>query len=97
MYSVNMSDKICHNEILMNVPDEELEVLADMYREKNKLTYASNFLSNGQRIRKKRSFFVRFSSIGNSWRSDGTFFAVTEVRLKEKISEVKTKLFFPYT
>lgn len=75
-----MTDRTCHNEILMNIPDEELETLANMYREKTRITYASQFLSKGQHIRRKRSLFVRFSSNGNSWREDGTFFAITEVK-----------------
>ncbi|KAJ8963358.1 hypothetical protein NQ318_018830, partial [Aromia moschata] len=67
-----------HNEILMNIPDEDLEKLADMYKQHGEIPYASSILTNGIKIRKKRSFFIRFMSTGNCWRNDGTFFAVME-------------------
>ncbi|XP_018569129.1 uncharacterized protein LOC108909304 isoform X1 [Anoplophora glabripennis] len=68
----------CHNELLMNIPDEDLEKLADMYKEHGEIPYASSVLTNGIRVRKKRSFFIRFMSPGNCWKDDGTFFALME-------------------
>ncbi|KAJ8925259.1 hypothetical protein NQ315_009087 [Exocentrus adspersus] len=68
----------CHNEILMNIADEDLERLAEMYKEHGEIPYASSVLINGIRVRKKRNFYVRFMSPGLCWREDGTFFAVIE-------------------
>ncbi|KAJ8973548.1 hypothetical protein NQ317_018393 [Molorchus minor] len=67
-----------HHEILMNIPDEDLEKLADMYKEHGEIPYASSILTNAIKIRKKRSFLIRFMSTGNCWRNDGTFFALME-------------------
>lgn len=72
--------KSTHFEILMNISDENLTTLANMYKREKGIAYASLVLTNGKKIREVHSYsLMRFMSVGNRWRDDGTFFVIMEV------------------
>ncbi|KAG5894606.1 hypothetical protein JTB14_026137 [Gonioctena quinquepunctata] len=74
-----MSDPKPYDDILVDIPDESLEELADIYEKKcTNIPYASSLLRNGKRLRDKGVFYITFMSPGDSWKKDGTFFALME-------------------
>lgn len=73
--------KSTHFEILMNISDENLTILANMYKRERGIPYASLALTNGKKIRIDHSYsLMRFMSVGNRWKDDGTFFILMEVK-----------------
>lgn len=72
--------KNTHYELLMNISDENLTFLGNMYKRENGIPYASLALTNGKKIRQEKSYsLMRFMSVGNRWKDDGTFFIIMEV------------------
>ncbi|KAG5867387.1 hypothetical protein JTB14_022925 [Gonioctena quinquepunctata] len=73
-----MGDSKSHDDILIDLPDESLDILADTYRRFSNIPYASTLLRNGKRLRKKGIFYITFMSAGDSWKEGGTFFALMQ-------------------
>ncbi|XP_074042902.1 uncharacterized protein [Leptinotarsa decemlineata] len=73
-----MSEYNDYSDILVEVPDEDLEELADIYRSRSYMPHASSLLKNGHRLRRQGCFFIQFLSPRNCWKKDGTFFALME-------------------
>lgn len=74
--------KNTHYELLMNIADSNLTILGNTYKREKGIPFASVALANGKKIREDKKYsLMRFMSLGNRWRDDGTFFILMEVKL----------------
>lgn len=85
--------KNTHFEVLMNISDENLPALGNMYKRENGIPYGSLVLTSGKKIREDHSYsLMRFMSVGTRWRDDGTFFVVMEVKYDVQIYHITSCL-----
>ncbi|XP_023016215.2 uncharacterized protein [Leptinotarsa decemlineata] len=71
-----MSGKL--DDILVDISNEYLDSLADIYRKSGNIPYASSLLRHGKKLIDEGKHFITFMSSGESWKQDGTFFALMQ-------------------
>ncbi|KAG5896305.1 hypothetical protein JTB14_008861 [Gonioctena quinquepunctata] len=85
-HQVEMNETTNITDILVDIPDEHLEVLVEKYIDNRYISCIRSLVRNGRRLRKAGCFFVTFASTRNCWQKDGTFFALMEFPRKYQVA-----------